>query len=210
MPRLCTLNIFDVTWSAYFSQVGPTGMTITWRGDSQKGLKKVSNKYVSKWPFITRLKTNWRLKTSHESRFRRERCKSSKLYGKAVEETKGETGPSDWKRRGRQAGSQVKDLAIWPSNCSPEHPPQGSGNVFAWTCLALHAKIYSSVPYQSTKCPSALQRVSAQLSPHTNTKTEVIGGWGLGLETPQTDPKAIPSKEWKSQSRRLCAEIPSL
>lgn len=77
-------------------------------------------------------------------------------------------------------------------------------------CLALHAKIYSSVPYQSTKCPSALQRVSAQLSPHTNTLTEVRGGRGLGLETPRTDPKAIPSKEWKNQSRRLCTEIPRL
>ena len=76
--------------------------------------------------------------------------------------------------------------------------------------LALHAKIYSSVLYQSTKCPSALQRVSAQLSPHTNTLTEVRGGWGLGLETPRTDPEAIPSKEWKSQSWRLCTEIPSL
>lgn len=166
MPRLCTLNISDVTWSAYFSQVGPTGMTITWRGDSQKGLKNVSNIYVSKWPFITRLKTNLRLflknETSHESRFRREGCKSSKLYGKAVEETKVETRPSDWKGRGRQAGSQVKELktslAIWPSNCSPEHPPQGSGNVFARTCLALHAKVYSSVPYQSTNAPAPFSK----------------------------------------------------
>lgn len=115
MPRLCTLNISDVTWSAYFSQVGPTGMTITWRGDSQKGLKNISNMYVSKWPFSTWLKTNRRFflnKTSHESRFRREGCKSSKLYGKAVKETKGETGPSDWKGWGRQAGSQVKELNI--------------------------------------------------------------------------------------------------
>lgn len=29
-----------ITFWAYSSHVGPTGTTITWRGDSQKGLKK--------------------------------------------------------------------------------------------------------------------------------------------------------------------------
>lgn len=51
MPRLCILKASNFTWSAYFSQAGPTGITITWRGDSQKGLKNMSNMYFQNYHY---------------------------------------------------------------------------------------------------------------------------------------------------------------